>query len=55
MQSQDPDLADHADWAEIPSFRRVGLEPEVEAISMEGAAEEIQEQASLRPRERFSL
>jgi HD-like signal output (HDOD) protein len=38
--------ADHehaqADWSQIPSFRKIGLEPEVEVINIEGMAEEVE-------------
>jgi HD-like signal output (HDOD) protein len=30
------------DWSRIPSFRKLGLEPEVEVINIEGVAEEVQ-------------
>ncbi|MES9962939.1 MAG: HDOD domain-containing protein [Candidatus Sedimenticola sp. 20ELBAFRAG] len=42
LQTLDPELSEHENWGDIPSFRKVGLEPEVEVISIEGAAEEIQ-------------
>ncbi len=38
--------ADHhqaqLDWSQIPSFRKIGIEPEVEVINIEGVAEEIE-------------
>ncbi|MES9936376.1 MAG: HDOD domain-containing protein [Sedimenticola sp.] len=43
LQTLDPELSDPENWSSVPAFRKVGLEPEVEVISMEGAAEEIQE------------
>ncbi|MES9846024.1 MAG: HDOD domain-containing protein [Candidatus Sedimenticola sp. 6PFRAG5] len=42
LQTLDTELSEHENWGDIPSFRKVGLEPEVEVISIEGAAEEIQ-------------
>lgn len=39
--------ADHhmaqADWSQVPSFNKIGLEPEVEVINIDGVAEEVQE------------
>jgi HD-like signal output (HDOD) protein len=38
--------ADHqhaqADWSQIPSFKKIGLAPEVEVINIEGMAEEVE-------------
>lgn len=31
-----------ANWSQIPSFRKIGIEPEVEIINIEGMAEEIE-------------
>jgi HD-like signal output (HDOD) protein len=31
-----------SDWSGIPSFRKIGLEPEVEVINIEGVAEEVE-------------
>jgi hypothetical protein len=30
------------DWSQIPSFRKIGIEPEVEVINIEGMAEEVE-------------
>jgi HD-like signal output (HDOD) protein len=35
------------DWSTVSAFKKVGLEPEMEVISMEGAAEQIQEVENL--------
>ena len=39
--------ADHPqaklDWSAIPAFAKVGLEPEIEVVNIEGVAEEVQE------------
>jgi HD-like signal output (HDOD) protein len=39
--------ADHrsaqADWSRIPSFSKVGLEPEIEIVDIDGVAEEVKE------------
>jgi HD-like signal output (HDOD) protein len=39
--------ADHPqaqlDWGAIPAFAKVGLEPEIEVVNIEGVAEEVQE------------
>lgn len=32
-----------SDWSQIPSFAKIGLEPEIEVINIDGVAEEIQE------------
>ncbi len=32
-----------SDWSQIPSFTKIGLEPEIEIINIDGVAEEIQE------------
>ncbi len=38
--------ADHqhaqADWSQVPSFKKIGIEPEVEVINIEGMAEEVE-------------
>ena len=31
-----------SDWSSIPSFKKIGLEPEVEIINIEGVAEEVE-------------
>lgn len=44
LQTLPPDhhLA-QSDWGQIPSFAKIGLEPEIEVINIDGVAEEIQE------------
>ena len=32
-----------SDWSDIPSFTKIGLEPEIEVINIEGVAEEVNE------------
>lgn len=32
-----------ADWSQVPSFSKVGLEPEIEIVDIEGVAEEVKE------------
>jgi len=38
---------DSVDWSEAPAFRKLGLEPEIEAIEIEGVAEDIDEMKAL--------
>ncbi len=37
------DYDEQVDWTQIPAFRKVGLEPEVESIEIEGVQENIEE------------
>lgn len=39
--SEHPDT--QTDWTQVPSFAKVGMEPEVVVMDMEGAAEDVQE------------
>ncbi|MCP4995318.1 MAG: HDOD domain-containing protein [Gammaproteobacteria bacterium] len=36
-------VATAADWFQVPAFRKVGVEPEVEVINIEGVAEDLEE------------
>ncbi len=36
-------MATQADWSQVPAFRKLGLEPEVEVIEIEGVAEDMNE------------
>ena len=42
LQTLDPELSEHENWGDILRSEKSVLEPEVEVISIEGAAEEIQ-------------
>ncbi|MCP3667491.1 MAG: HDOD domain-containing protein [Gammaproteobacteria bacterium] len=44
LQTLDADhVATAADWFQVPAFRKVGVEPEVEVINIEGVADDIEE------------
>lgn len=44
LQTLPPDhFMAKSDWSQIPSFAKIGLEPEIEVISIDGVAEEIEE------------
>jgi HD-like signal output (HDOD) protein len=48
LQSLPTDHPDaQADWTAIPAFLKVGLEPEIEVISIEGVADDVQEVQTL--------
>jgi len=44
LQALPPDhYLSQADWSHIPSFTKIGLEPEIEVINIDGVAEEVDE------------
>ena len=38
----DQHAAAQADWSRVPSFQKVGIEPEIEMIEIEGVAEDVE-------------